>query len=99
MKAFEPGQAYVGLSRCRSLDGLQVLGDSLEGMRRAIRCCPTVAAFHRIVVQTWEHDWNKRRRAGEVKADGEEGEEEDKTEGEGVQEEVKSAYFVDLQGS
>ena len=47
--AFATGQAYVALSRCRSPDSLQILGqggrEGRRGLRRAIRCCPVVAEF------------------------------------------------------
>jgi ATP-dependent DNA helicase PIF1 len=52
--AFEPGQAYVGLSRCRSPEGMQILGfGGREQLKRAIRCCPIVVSFDRILQQKW----------------------------------------------
>jgi ATP-dependent DNA helicase PIF1 len=48
--AFEPGQAYVGLSRCRSPKGLQIVGAGGRYMlMKAIRCCPIVSRWAQIL--------------------------------------------------
>ncbi|KAF8248896.1 hypothetical protein K440DRAFT_624011 [Wilcoxina mikolae CBS 423.85] len=53
--AFSPGQAYVGLSRCRSPEGLQLLGwGGKEALRRAIKCCPIVCRFDAVLRQKWK---------------------------------------------
>lgn len=47
-RAFAPGQAYVGLSRCRTPEGMQILGDK-RGLKRAIFADPSVRKFYNIL--------------------------------------------------
>lgn len=42
-RIFEPGQAYVALSRARSLNSLRIVGSF---KLRSIRCCPVVLDFY-----------------------------------------------------
>lgn len=52
--AFAPGQGYVGLSRCRTPEGLQILGaGGREQLSSAIRCCWVVAAFDKVLREKW----------------------------------------------
>lgn len=47
-KSFAAGQAYVGLSRCRGPDGLQILGTrGRGGIRQACQADPNVLAFYK----------------------------------------------------
>jgi len=46
-KAFAPGQAYVGLSRCRSPIGLQVIGVPGRKLEDVFTVDPRVKAFHK----------------------------------------------------
>lgn len=46
-KSFAPGQAYVGLSRCRSPTSLQILGSrGVQGLRRACQVDGSVIKFY-----------------------------------------------------
>lgn len=47
-RAFAPGQAYVGLSRCKTPEGMQILGGD-QGLGRAILVDEGVKAFDRIM--------------------------------------------------
>ena len=51
-KVFEAGQAYVALSRCRSLEGLRLISDnpsgvSVKSIQRAVRANPVCVEFYR----------------------------------------------------
>lgn len=47
-RAFDTGQAYVALSRCRKSEGLQIMDCRERGqLMKAIKCCPIIKAFYR----------------------------------------------------
>lgn len=84
--SFVPGQAYVGLSRCRAPAGMQILGVAgRDGLERACKVDPTVLAFYRRL---------ERERDGYTSADEEEELEEEAEEEDGLGlGETQSPYF------
>lgn len=54
---FEPGQAYVALSRMRTLEGLQVLDWNTHG----IRADPKVLKFYNQGHENWIKEFEKEK--------------------------------------
>jgi len=92
-KSFAPGQAYVALSRCRSPEGLELLGwGGKETLRRAIQCCPIVCRFDAVLRQKWKWSMTPLQATIPEYDDNKDDDDEDDEDNEDVEDEEGEKY-------